>query len=116
MSTPEFHAAPAAAAGPAAAAVPAHLRASRTAKVLDCHLDRKAIVYVRQSSPQQVAEHKESAARLAAGAGGDSGSAGAGHGDSPVSSLRRAWHHCASLSNAATLILGGPPPGIQAVA
>src|SRR5438876_3752154 len=66
MSTPESHAAPAprtSPACPAVVAVPAHLRASRTAKVLDCHLDRKAIVYVRQSSPQQVAEHKESAAR-----------------------------------------------------
>jgi DNA invertase Pin-like site-specific DNA recombinase len=46
-----------------AAVVPAHLLASRAAKVRDCHLDRKAIVYIRQSSPQQVAEHKESAAR-----------------------------------------------------
>jgi len=35
----------------------------RTAKVRDHHLDRKAIVYVRQSSLQQVAEHKESTAR-----------------------------------------------------
>src|SRR6201993_2257885 len=43
--------------------VPAHLLASRAAKVRDHHLDRKAIVYVRQSSPQQVAEHKESTAR-----------------------------------------------------
>jgi DNA invertase Pin-like site-specific DNA recombinase len=43
--------------------VPAHLLALRPAKVRDHHLDRKAIVYVRQSSPQQVAEHKESAAR-----------------------------------------------------
>jgi DNA invertase Pin-like site-specific DNA recombinase len=33
------------------------------AKVRDHHLDRKAIIYVRQSSPQQVAEHKESTAR-----------------------------------------------------
>jgi DNA invertase Pin-like site-specific DNA recombinase len=39
------------------------LLASRAAKVRDYHLDRKAIVYVRQSSPQQVAEHKESTAR-----------------------------------------------------
>jgi DNA invertase Pin-like site-specific DNA recombinase len=37
--------------------------AARTAKVRDGHLNRKAIVYIRQSSPQQVAEHKESAAR-----------------------------------------------------
>ena len=66
MSTPEFHAAGAprtSPAGPAVATVPAHLLASRTAKVRDCHLTRKAIVYIRQSSPQQVAEHKESAAR-----------------------------------------------------
>ena len=67
MSTPESSSARAAAANVAhpavAAAAPAHLLASRTAKVRDCHLDRKAIVYIRQSSPQQVAEHKESAAR-----------------------------------------------------
>src|SRR5438876_7225944 len=66
MSTPESHAAPAprtSPACPAVVAVPAHLLASRTAKVRDHHLDRKAIVYVRQSSPQQVAEHKESTAR-----------------------------------------------------
>src|SRR6516162_9188255 len=66
MSTPEFSAAPPThlpLVCPAAAAVPAHLMASRTAKVRDCHLNRKAVVYVRQSSPQQVAEHKESTAR-----------------------------------------------------
>src|SRR5713101_5385895 len=66
MSTPEFNAAGPSGTSPAClapTAVPAHLLASRTAKVRDCHLDRKAIVYVRQSSPQQVAEHKESAAR-----------------------------------------------------
>jgi DNA invertase Pin-like site-specific DNA recombinase len=65
MSTPEFHPAPAPPPSPAgpAATVPAHLLASRAAKVRDGHLTRKAIVYVRQSSPQQVAEHKESAAR-----------------------------------------------------
>jgi DNA invertase Pin-like site-specific DNA recombinase len=45
------------------AAVPAHLLALRPAKVHEHHLDRKAIVYIRQSSPQQVAEHKESTAR-----------------------------------------------------
>src|SRR5436305_6415397 len=54
MSTPETH---------AVVAVPAHLESLRIAKILDHHLARKAIVYVRQSSPQQVAEHKESAAR-----------------------------------------------------
>jgi DNA invertase Pin-like site-specific DNA recombinase len=44
-------------------ACPAHLLALRPAKVRDHHLERKAIVYIRQSSPQQVAEHKESTAR-----------------------------------------------------
>ena len=43
--------------------LPTHLLAARSAKVHDHHLDRKAIVYIRQSSPQQVAEHKESTAR-----------------------------------------------------
>jgi DNA invertase Pin-like site-specific DNA recombinase len=33
----------------------------RPAKILDIHLDRLAVVYVRQSSPGQVAHHKESA-------------------------------------------------------
>ena len=32
-------------------------------KVKPIHLARRAIVYVRQSTPQQVAEHKESTAR-----------------------------------------------------
>src|SRR4051794_18793853 len=35
----------------------------RSPKVKDWHLDRSAIVYVRQSTPQQVAGHKESTAR-----------------------------------------------------
>lgn len=56
MSSPDSNA-------PATTTLPAHLLASRTAKVRDHHLTRKAIVYVRQSSPQQVAEHKESTAR-----------------------------------------------------
>ena len=43
--------------------VPAHLLALRPAKIRNHHLDRKAIIYIRQSSPQQVAEHKESTAR-----------------------------------------------------
>jgi DNA invertase Pin-like site-specific DNA recombinase len=43
--------------------VPAHLLALRPAKVRAHHLDRKAIVYIRQSSLQQVREHKESTAR-----------------------------------------------------
>src|SRR5947208_2650490 len=65
MSTPEFGAAqtsqaPATQAGSVA---PAHLESQRLAKVRDHHLARKAIVYVRQSSPQQVVEHKESTAR-----------------------------------------------------
>jgi len=39
------------------------LLALRSAKVRDHHLDRKAMVYIRQSNPQQVVEHKESTAR-----------------------------------------------------
>jgi DNA invertase Pin-like site-specific DNA recombinase len=54
MTTPETR---------AVAVVPAHLESLRIAKILAHHLARKAIVYVRQSSPQQVAEHRESAAR-----------------------------------------------------
>src|SRR5438067_931631 len=64
MSTPEFTPAPPTPPLPACpVAVPAHLLALRPAKVRDHHLDRKAIVPIRQSSPQQVAEHKESTAR-----------------------------------------------------
>lgn len=66
MSTPDLNGMLPGQGSPASAsamAVPAHLAAARTAKVRACHLDRKAIVYVRQSSPQQVAEHKESTAR-----------------------------------------------------
>lgn len=64
MSTPKFTAPSTAPPSPAVPApVPAHLLALRPAKVRDHHLDRKAIVYVRQSSPQQVADHKESTAR-----------------------------------------------------
>ena len=64
MSTPDIDTRPADAfpralphhrAGPSAGVAPAKIR--------DHHLDRKAIVYVRQSSPQQVAEHKESTVR-----------------------------------------------------
>jgi hypothetical protein len=33
---------------------------SVTAKLSDRHLDRLAVVYVRQSSPQQIFDHKES--------------------------------------------------------
>ena len=65
MNSLEFHDAQAPQAAPtqASPAVPAHLESLRMAKVRDDHLARKAIVYVRQSSPQQVAEHKESTAR-----------------------------------------------------
>src|SRR5262245_34765970 len=64
MRIPEPNAPGAARPAPAGpAAVPAHLSSARAAKVRDTHLSRKAIVYVRQSSPQQVAEHKESAVR-----------------------------------------------------
>ena len=37
--------------------------ASYTAKIRDQHRARLAVVYVRQSSPQQVLQHRESAAR-----------------------------------------------------
>lgn len=64
MTTPELAAIPTAAVSLACATtVPAHLLAQRAAKVRDHHTNRKAIVYIRQSSPQQVAEHKESSAR-----------------------------------------------------
>jgi DNA invertase Pin-like site-specific DNA recombinase len=64
MSAAESIAAGPTPASPACPAIlPAHLLAARSAKVRDHHLDRKAIVYIRQSSPQQVAEHKESTAR-----------------------------------------------------
>ena len=43
--------------------LPAHLLSSGTAKIRDQQRARKAIVYIRQSSPQQVAENKESTAR-----------------------------------------------------
>jgi hypothetical protein len=38
-------------------------RGSRETKIRDRHLDRMAIVYVRQSSPQQVLDHRESRER-----------------------------------------------------
>ena len=46
--------------------VPAHLLTSYPTKVRDCHLDRKVIIYIHQSSPQQVTEYKESTARQCA--------------------------------------------------
>src|SRR5262249_60354125 len=64
MSTPEFIPAPPAPLPQACPViVPSALLALRSAKIRDHHLARKAIVYVRQSSPQQVAQHKESTAR-----------------------------------------------------
>jgi DNA invertase Pin-like site-specific DNA recombinase len=54
---------PVSASRPQVTTIPAHLMAAGTAKVRDLHLARKAIVYVRQSSPQQVAENTESTAR-----------------------------------------------------
>ena len=64
MSTPELVARPIPASSPASPVnVPARLLALLPAKVRGHHLERKAIVYIRQSSPQQVAEHKESTAR-----------------------------------------------------
>src|SRR5215813_14541320 len=64
MSTPEFIPAPPAPLSQACPViVPSVLLALRSAKIRDHHLDRKAIVYIRQSSPQQVAEHRESTAR-----------------------------------------------------
>ena len=41
----------------------------RSPKLKPWHLDRTAVVYVRQSTPQQVLEHKESTARQYAPAG-----------------------------------------------
>jgi DNA invertase Pin-like site-specific DNA recombinase len=38
-------------------------RGWRSTKISDRHLDRRAIVYIRQSTPQQVLEHKESRER-----------------------------------------------------
>jgi DNA invertase Pin-like site-specific DNA recombinase len=35
----------------------------RSPKLRPCHLDRLAVVYVRQSTPQQVLDHQESTAR-----------------------------------------------------
>jgi hypothetical protein len=39
------------------------LSLSSSSKIEPAHLDRLAIVYVRQSSPRQVLEHRESTAR-----------------------------------------------------
>jgi DNA invertase Pin-like site-specific DNA recombinase len=40
-----------------------HDNGGRSAKIRPWHLQRRAVVYVRQSSPQQVLEHRESTAR-----------------------------------------------------
>src|SRR3954468_21863936 len=40
-----------------------HENGGRPAKIRTWHLQRRAVVYVRQSSPQQVADHRESTAR-----------------------------------------------------
>lgn len=40
-----------------------HLPRSSSSKIAELHLARLAVVYVRQSSPQQVLEHRESTAR-----------------------------------------------------
>jgi DNA invertase Pin-like site-specific DNA recombinase len=50
------------AAGTPAVATPV-LRGRRSPKIRDRHLDRLAVVHVRQSSPRQVLDHKESRER-----------------------------------------------------
>src|SRR3974390_2858417 len=50
-------------AGPALHPSISQHRAFRSAKILDWHLDRLAIVYVRQSDPHQVLNHRESRER-----------------------------------------------------
>src|SRR6476661_3878554 len=40
-----------------------HENGGRSTKIRPWHLQRRAVVYVRQSSPQQVLEHRESTAR-----------------------------------------------------
>jgi DNA invertase Pin-like site-specific DNA recombinase len=54
---------------PAAPQPPQPLLGVRSSKIQPRHLERLAIVYVRQSSPQQVLEHGESRARQYALAG-----------------------------------------------
>ena len=63
MSTSEVFSAPPSISSACPVIVPANLLALRPAKIRDHHLLRKAVVYIRQSSPQQVAEHKESTVR-----------------------------------------------------
>jgi DNA invertase Pin-like site-specific DNA recombinase len=59
-SRPSSHCGPAVSAGGATTATMLSLP---TSKVKDWHLQRKAVVYIRQSTPQQVLEHRESADR-----------------------------------------------------
>ncbi|WP_168189440.1 hypothetical protein [Paludisphaera borealis] len=40
--------------------------APSSSKLKSWHLDRSAVVYIRQSTPQQVLEHQESTARCSA--------------------------------------------------
>ena len=42
---------------------PGRPAALRSPKILDLHLDRLAVVYIRQSDPQQVLNHRESRER-----------------------------------------------------
>src|SRR5271166_1744883 len=65
MSRRDAAAAPAPATGAPhpAPAPPTAVGRLRSAKIQDRHLARLAIVYVRQSSPQQVLEHRESRER-----------------------------------------------------
>ena len=43
------------------------IRSVRSTKILPRHLERSAIVYVRQSTPMQVLEHVESSGQIADG-------------------------------------------------
>ena len=55
MSTSEVFSAPPSISSACPVIVPANLLALRPAKIRDHHLLRKAVVYIRQSSPQQEA-------------------------------------------------------------
>src|SRR5262245_885432 len=48
---------------PSAPPLPGTVTMLRSSKILDEHLERLAVVYVRQSSPQQVLHHRESRER-----------------------------------------------------
>ena len=49
--------------GPHLDELPGRRSVQRSSKILDLHLDRLAIVYIRQSDPQQVLNHRESRER-----------------------------------------------------